>query len=81
MVGDIEKDGKVTVRNAKVNAATFMDFISNTHLYYTGIQGGVTEVLKHHDDTSLINRVKGEVKKLCARFPLYTQRRESLGLL
>jgi D-glycero-alpha-D-manno-heptose-7-phosphate kinase len=46
---EIERDGKVAVRNAKINAATLMDFISNTHLYFTGILGGVTEVLKYQD--------------------------------
>jgi D-glycero-alpha-D-manno-heptose-7-phosphate kinase len=46
---DIAKDGLVTVRSAKINNATLMDFIANTHLYYTGIRGSVPEILRDQD--------------------------------
>lgn len=46
---EIAKDGAVKVREAKINAATLMDFIANTHLYYTGIQGMATAVLSMQD--------------------------------
>jgi D-glycero-alpha-D-manno-heptose-7-phosphate kinase len=46
---EIDKDGAVAVRNAKTNAATLIDFIANTHLYYTGIQGGADQVLRFQD--------------------------------
>lgn len=46
---EIAKDGSVRARDAKINAATLMDFLSNTHLYYTGIQGMATEVLSMQD--------------------------------
>jgi D-glycero-alpha-D-manno-heptose-7-phosphate kinase len=46
---EIAKDGGVKVREAKINAATLMDFLANTHLYYTGIQGMATTVLKMQD--------------------------------
>lgn len=46
---DIAKDGTVAVRGAKINNATLMDFIANTHLYYTGIRGSVPEILRDQD--------------------------------
>ena len=46
---DITPDGVVQVRQAKTNPSTIGDFVANPRLYYTGIQGGVTEVLKHQD--------------------------------
>lgn len=46
---EIEPGGAVAVREAAVNAATLPDLIANTHLYYTGILGGVSEVLRNQD--------------------------------
>ena len=46
---DIAKDGSVAVRSAKINRATLIDFIANTHLYYTGIRGSVPEILRDQD--------------------------------
>ncbi len=46
---EIAKDGSVAVRGAKINNATLMDFIANTHLYYTGIRGSVPEILRDQD--------------------------------
>lgn len=46
---DIAKGGSVSVRGAKINKATLMDFIANTHLYYTGIRGSVPEILRDQD--------------------------------
>lgn len=46
---NIAKDGSVAVRSAKINNATLIDFIANTHLYYTGIRGSVPEILRDQD--------------------------------
>jgi len=46
---EIGRDGSVEARDAKVSAATFMDFLSNTRLYYTGIQGVAAQVLETQD--------------------------------
>jgi D-glycero-alpha-D-manno-heptose-7-phosphate kinase len=46
---DIAKDGTVSVRSARFQAATIFDFIANTHIYYTGVQRSATDILADQD--------------------------------
>ena len=47
---EIEKDGKVKVRQAKIDFATVDELNRNTLIFYTGITRSADEILRHQDN-------------------------------
>jgi len=54
---EISIDGKVDVKQEKMHPSALNEFISNTHLYYTGIQRQAQDILKEQNDS-----LKSEMK-------------------
>jgi D-glycero-alpha-D-manno-heptose-7-phosphate kinase len=49
---EIERDGSVTVRQLRPSSSDIADFVSRTHIYYTGEQRDAREVL-HEQNTAM----------------------------
>lgn len=46
---EIDKQGEVTIRSARVNSSSLTDFLANTHVYFTGVQRRAAEILTDQD--------------------------------
>lgn len=47
---EIERDGRVAVRSVEIGASALEAFLSNTHLYYTGVRRDAEAVLRPQDE-------------------------------
>jgi len=46
---EIDQEGEVSLRHAKVNNSSLPDFLANTHVYFTGVQRSAAEILTDQD--------------------------------
>jgi D-glycero-alpha-D-manno-heptose-7-phosphate kinase len=61
-VMDIDKEGRVAVRNVQMKNCAATDFVSNVHLYYTGVKRDAVDILSeqsrkmetHEADSSVV---------------------------
>lgn len=71
-VMEIEKNGKVKVRDASLKNCSVSDFVSRVHLYYTGVKRDATDILanqdskmkKHQDDSDVVESSLLKIKDI-----------------
>jgi len=69
---DISKDGRVTVRNVEMKNCAATDFVSNVHLYYTGVKRDAVDILSeqcrkmqnHESDSALVEDSLLRIKEI-----------------